>query len=460
MGILSSALVLSSAARAGTVYVSPGDSLQYLVNQYPAGTTFQLSAGVYRFQSVVPKSYDQFIGEAGVVLSGAARLTSFSQSGSYWVAKVSVSPKTADPSMCDSAHPGCTLREDLFFDSVPRRRVLSLSQVGAGRWYLDYNTGNVYMGDNPSGHVVEISLTRSAFSGSATGVVISLLTIEKYASGMDEGAIHGRKGTGTPSQHWTVKWNDIRLNHGMGLRIGDYMWVHHNKIYKNGQLGMGGTGKSVVVQSNEVWLNNLAGFAWNRAGGTKFVKCYNLKVQYNYVHHNNGPGLWTDIENDYVLYEHNHTTRNVIAGIFHEISYHATIRYNYIESDGADPRGSNLWWGAGILINTSSNVAVYGNTVKDCLNGIGGVQAYRGTGSNGLPYLLQNLSVHDNSIAQVTGTAAGIVRSWPLDNTVYSDWNNHFQNNTFNLTYSGYKYFYWLAEYWTLSQWDTYASLH
>ena len=153
-----------------------------------------------------------------------------------------------------------------------------------------------------------------------------------------------------------------------------------------------------------------AGFAWNRAGGSKFVKCYNLKVQYNYVHDNNGPGLWTDIENDYVLYERNHTARNIIAGIFHEISYHATIRYNYIEDDAADPRGASIWWGAGILINTSSNVAVYGNTVKNCLNGIGGVQAYRGTGSNGLPYLLQNVSVHENAVTQVSGTAAGIVR--------------------------------------------------
>ena len=444
---------------ASEVPVYPSQNLESMVNNYPAGTTFLIKAGVHRMQYAVPKNYDSFIGESGAVLDGAEHLTSFSQSGSHWESHVQVSWKPADPSVCDSAHPACDLPEDLFFDNVPRTRVLSLSQVGPGKWYLDYSTGNVYMGDDPYGHNVEISVRRYAFSGSATGVTISQLTIEKYASPKDAGAVHGEAGTGPLSQRWTVKWNDIRLNHGMGLRIGDYMWVYHNHIYDNGQLGMGGTGKNVSVQNNEIYYNNYAGYQYNTAGGSKFCRCYNLKIQYNNVHNNHGPGLWTDIDNDYVLLEHNTTAHNVVAGIFIEISYNETVRYNYIANDGSDPRGSSIWWGAGILVNSSPNVQIYGNTVKDCMNGIGAIQTARSSGAYG-PYLVKNLSVHGNAITQATGTAEGIVKASNYDNSVYTSWNNHFKDETYSLAYGGHKYFYWLGEYWTLTQWDTYAFEH
>ena len=448
-----------SVLRASQIPVYPWQNLASMVSSYPAGTAFLIKAGVHRMQSAIPKNYDSFAGESGAVLDGAEHLTSFDQSGSYWVAHVQASWKPSNPNVCDTAHPACELPEDLFFDNVPRTRVLSLSQVGPGKWYLDYNTGDVYMGDNPAGHNVEISLLRYAFSGSATGVTISQLVIEKYASPRDVGAVNGEAGTGPLSQHWTVKWSDIRLNHGMGLRIGDYMWVYQNHIYDNGQLGMGGTGKNVVVQNNEIYYNNYAGYAYMVAGGTKFVRCYNLKIQYNNVHNNHGPGLWTDIDNDYVLMEHNTTSYNLIAGIFVEISYHETVRYNYISNDAYDPRGSSIWWGAGILVNSSPDVSIYGNTVKYCMNGIGGIQANRGTGAYG-PYLIQNLSVHGNTIYQVNGTAEGIVKDSNYDNSVYTSWNNHFQNDVYNLSYPTHNYFYWLGAYHTLAWWDNYVSLH
>src|SRR5579864_4419948 len=77
-------LAVSKLAAQQTVAVNPGQNLQALVNQYPTGTTFSLAPGIHRLQSVVPKSYDSFIGQTGAILSGAALLTSFNQTGSYW----------------------------------------------------------------------------------------------------------------------------------------------------------------------------------------------------------------------------------------------------------------------------------------------------------------------------------------------------------------------------------------
>jgi len=55
---------------AGGVVLAPGQDIQAAVSAHPAGTTFRLTAGVYRNQRVVPKSGDTFVGDPGAVLDG------------------------------------------------------------------------------------------------------------------------------------------------------------------------------------------------------------------------------------------------------------------------------------------------------------------------------------------------------------------------------------------------------
>ena len=149
------------------------------------------------------------------------------------------------------------------------------------------------------------------------------------------------------------------------------------------------------------------------------------------------------------------------SGIHWEISYHAVIRNNLIEDEGYSPDGTSFWYGGGILVSNSSDVEVYGNTVKDCVNGIGGTETDRGVDSKtGVPYNLKNLYVHNNTITQQTGFAAGIVRADAFDDSVYTSWGNHFKDNTYNLSDSTYPYFYWLLQKWTYAQWQMYASEH
>ena len=111
------------------------------------------------------------------------------------------------------------------------------------------------------------------------------------------------------------------------------------------------------------------------------------------------------------------------------------------------------------LVLNSSAVEVYGNTVTDCTNGIGGTQADRGTDARtGLPYNLKNLYVHNNTIPQQTGFAGGIAKSSTFDDSVCTSWGNHFQNNSYSLSDTRYPYFYWLDQKWTHAQWQMYAS--
>ena len=439
------------------VNVNPGDDLQSLVSQYAPGSTFFLAPGLYRQQSIVPKDGNTFTGQPGTILSGAVLLSSFTQSGAYWVADVQATPAASYPGFCNPAHPNCLFPEDLFFDDVPKTRASNLSALGTGQWYLDYTAGKAYMADNPVGHKVEISLTPHAFTGPAHGVTFSNLVVEKYASVANDAAIYGWDGA-----DWTLTACEVRYNHALGIRTGNGMTLKQCYAHHNGQFGFGGQGDSVLLDHCRIAFNNYAGYNyyWG-GGGAKFTEAQHLTIQYCNSHDNFGPGLETDAGCRYVLYDHNTTSNNIEVGILHETGYDATISNNSLTNDGFNADGTNPWWGSGIYVNTSSNVEVENNTLVNCMNGITGRLDDRGNGANGQPYTLQNLSVHDNTITQTTGMACALVKGPSFDNSVYTSYNNHFQNNTFNLADPAtYDYFYWLGQPWTLAQWNQYSSLH
>jgi len=449
-------------ASAGNVTVRPGQNIQSLVDHHPPGTTFTILPGLYRLQSVQPKDGDSFIGESNATLSGATLLSNFTRKGHYWLADVATKSESSYRGVCDEEHPACMYPQDLFVNDVPLQRVKSISDVGEGKWYLDYGAGKVYLSENPSNMKVEISLAKHAFYGSAKNVTIRGLTIEKYADVAGAGAIQGESKGGDLSQGWIVRNNVIRLNHGMGIRLGNQMQVLDNKIINNGQMGLGGSGTDILVAGNDIAYNNYAGYKYGwEAGGTKFTFTKGLVVRNNFVHNNNGPGLWTDIENHNTLYENNRTTGNKEAGILEEISYHAVIRGNTVEKDGFASDGRTApWYGGGIVITASQNVDVYNNTVTNCMNGIVGLQANRNNSRTGQPFFLRNLDVHNNVITQNSGIAAGIVASPIVGDQVFKSWNNRFSSNTFHLASIDGKYFDWMGGRKTLAGWRRVFGTH
>ena len=50
----------------------------------------------------------------------------------------------------------------------------------------------IYFADDPSGHKVEVTVAAFAFESASPDVLIRNLTVEKYASVAENGAIHGR----------------------------------------------------------------------------------------------------------------------------------------------------------------------------------------------------------------------------------------------------------------------------
>lgn len=449
LGTLSASCADTPTAPPDAVLIHPGDDMQTAVNSHPPGTIFYVKAGVHRLQQVTPRSGNTFLGERGAILSGAALLTAFSREGAYWV----VSGQTQEghvAGVCIAERPRCGHPEDLFIDDVPLIHASTLADVGLGKWFFDYSADRIYLADDPAGHKVETSVATYSFGGAIRDVTISGLVIEKYANPAQRGAIDG-----STSASWVVRDNDVRLNHGIGIRTGDGMTVSGNRVHHQGQLGIGGGGTDVVVENNEIAYNNTAGFSssWE-AGGTKFAYTTRLIVRGNHAHDNNGAGLWTDINNINTLYENNTVRDNGGAGIFHEISYAAMIRNNVVVHNGWASANYATWpEGSGILVNSSSDVEVVGNTLADNANGVAAIQSARGDGLHG-PYVVQNLYVHDNTITQRTGVT-GVVQTVG-DDAVFAQRNNRFERNTYHLG-SNSTPFVWLDRPRTAAEWRAYG---
>lgn len=420
-----------------TITIEPGTEIQPLIDASPPGTRYLIKPGIHRLQAIQPKDGDIFEGAPGAILNGARVLGRFQHQGLLWVASlVSTLPIPVRQSSvpCLSRSTVCWYPQDLFLNNVLLRRVESLDEVRSGRWYLNDQVQKIYMADNPIGHTIELSTIPVAFSDSSKAVIIRGLIVEKYANPAQHGAIHD---TG---RGWVIENNEVRFNHGVGLFINTHAFIRGNNIHHNGQLGIGGAGSEMLLEDNQVAYNNTSEFDYmgpaGEAGGIKVVKSTDLVIRNNFVHHNNGPGIWLDTDNIRWKVECNRLSDNREAGILIETSYVGIIRFNILENEGynVDPLKTSLWWRAGIMIQSSSDTEAYENTLIHCGNGIGVISIERGSGAWGA-HTAKNVYVHDNSIIQTAEISAGLVADIDTDHIhAYSSWNNRFSANRYMLS--------------------------
>ncbi len=255
-------------------------------------------------------------------------------------------------------------------------------------------------------------------------VVIRGLIVQNYAPPTQLAALGGLRGVG-----WNIEFNEVRESSAAAIQVGDRSVIRQNYIHHNRQIGLTAQGSNVLIEGNEIAYNNYLDefdVAWE-AGGTKFVKTTNLIVRNNYVHHNTGAGLWTDIDNTGTLYEDNVVFDNSGPGIIHEISYSAIIRNNRIE------RNAHGFYRGGILIANSSDVEVYGNTLIGNDGGIILIHDDRGSGSQGT-YHTRNITVTDNYSAY-TVKATGLYKNASGDTS-----NIEFDRNTYNASGEAFRF--------------------
>ncbi|HEY9857839.1 MAG TPA: right-handed parallel beta-helix repeat-containing protein [Stenomitos sp.] len=428
------------------VDVRDGALNQALLDAYPEGTRFLLEAGTYRLSSpLAPRARQQILGMPGAVISGSKLLSGWKQEGNRWYVEGQTQRLAGSSGEVVGGNPMAGKSEDVFYDDKPLQQVDSLVGLTKGKFYFDYANSRIYLADQPTGHKVETTVMAQAIKGGGAGVVLQNLVVEKFGNAAQVPAITNDSRTG-----WLVENCEIRFNHGWGLQIGDGGTVRGCNIHHQGQLGIGGGGANVLVENNEIAYNNSEGFnSFWEAGGSKWVYANGLTVRKNWVHHNYGPGLWTDIENRNVVYEDNLVEANDRMGIVHEISGNAIIRRNTVRGNGVH---FATWEpdGAGIVVSNSSGVEVVDNTVEDNVAGIVIVHATdrnRDTRDN---------YVHGNTIQMRKGYS-GLVLAGPPSSAadaVFTSNHNRFADNRYYLPFLAEARWSWRGGMRSFDQWQ------
>ncbi len=418
--------------------VRPGDDLQAVLDRQGEGAAFCFSAGTYRLTAPLrPRAGQQLVAEPGAVLDGAQVVDGWRRGGDAWSAQGHLPADPRAHGECVAGYDGCRHAEAVFRDGRQLWRVDSRDEVAPGRFYEDYGSNTIWIADDPDGHVVEVARAEGAVTGEVPEVLVEGFAIQKFANPAQQGAVQAA------GRDWRIRRNDVRLNHGHGVNAYGGQVVG-NHLHHNGQLGLGGSGGGQLVAGNEIDHNNTAGFSalWE-AGGAKWGISEHLTVRDNSVHHNRGPGLWTDINCLHVLYERNTVYANASHGIFHEISYDAVIRDNRVTDNGrTDPLPG--WGGAGIRVAASPNVEIYRNVLAGNENAIILLQQVRDDWPSPIGrHELHDVDVHDNDVT-ISRNLTGMVNDTG-DDAVY-DRNNRFRGNTYRLASPGGRFFTWRGE--------------
>jgi len=445
--------ILPSTPPADAVILQPGDDAATKVNEAPAHTTFYFNAGTFRLVSITPKDGDIFIGASGAVLSGAKLIASFGRSGSYYTADRQKQNGNG-PGFCDPEHPECTHTSDLFIDNVPLTQVNALSLVTSGKFYFDHTNYTIYLADDPSGHTVETSSIPAAFNGSARGVRIQNLVVEKYASPAQQGAINCQ------GSAWLLDHLEVTLNHGYGARLTAGSVIQYSYVHDNGEMGIGGGGTSgLVAQYNQLSGNNYAGYNCDwECGGAKWGAVSHSIFRSNFVTANlgkNAVGLWCDVGCSDITFGNNLVTNNPGAGILYEISCFGAFTNNISTGNGFGSAG--WYWGGGIQISASHDVVITGSTLIDNFNGITGVNQNRGAQSPCGDTIISNMRVENNSTTTSarSNSAAALVTDAGFDEIFSAANNNHYENNTYRLNPRTKTWFAWKGESDTVDQWKS-----
>ena len=383
-------------------------------------------------QSLRPNAGDSFTGQAGAILNGSQVLTNWVKNGSYWTSAGAPALNTpyGDPSLfCMDPTTGCVYPQDLYLNNAPLVHKLALP-ITSGQWYFDYPNDVIYMANNPAGQTVELGVAQLAFRGPLNNVTIQNLIVEKYATGLINGAIT------TSGSGWTIKSNEVRLNHAAGIKPANGNdngeQILSNNVHDNGQEGISvGGGTGTLVEYNTISRNNYLNLADGfESGGGKIAATTNARVINNTYVNNNGNGLWGDDGATGTVFSGNTISGSRLSGIRYEISHYGTITNNTLTNNDQYQGSGTCNAGVEIFLASADHTSVSGNTITSNCAGVMLTQ----DGRNSVVY---------NSVTHNTITYPGSVsipyRIGAMDSmtpmTMFdANSNNYFDYNTYHFS--------------------------
>ena len=184
----------------------------------------------------------------------------------------------------------------------------------------------------------DYAFTASGTESSPANATIEYLTVQYFTAGGGEAVVGQGNHNG-----WTVQDNYIENNpDGAGILIESNDLVQNNCLQFNGEYGFNGGGAApadnATLTANDIYdNNNLHAFDFPTSpsnnqcgcsGGGKWWNSVNDTTTNNYIHDNQGVGVWVDTDNAGQLISGNYISNSWDEGIIYEISYNAQITDN------------------------------------------------------------------------------------------------------------------------------------
>jgi len=262
-------------------------------------------------------------------------------------------PPDTDPAALDPSYPMAERPDLVFIDGRPLAQVAARDEVGPDAFYVDDAGDRLYIGSDPSGHVVEAAARRCALNlEGGTGMTIRGLGFRDYANsyGPGEPAAVRISTSGVTVEDCTMAYN---AQGGLVIFGADAI-VRHNTLVYNGKSGGGGyRSDRLLFERNAVAYNNTEHFTpyWD-AAGVKVATVTSSLVQDNLFEHNAANGFWCDISCYDNTYVRNTWRENALAGLQYEISAQALVASNLFVGNAI-----GMWVG-----NGSEEVRVVNNS--------------------------------------------------------------------------------------------------
>lgn len=345
------------------------------------GDSIVVHKGMYRERVQLPKgqlnspiSIEVAVDENGkyeeVVITGADVISDWEryEDGNIWLHKPWEHVWIGwNENMSHGAPPPVGRSEQVIVDGKLLTPVLSIDEMKPGTFFADPKDNKaLYIrlenDDSPDKHIVEASVRDILISlpdyTHARGLIF------RYAANRAQQGAVDISGKRALMEDCIVEWTN-----GSGIRIrGENSILRRTISRYNGQMGMGGGGRNVLIEECSFENNNVKGFpaVWE-AGGFKIAKSWGVKIERCKAVGNHGPGMWFDIDNFAGEIRQCYLADNDNSGIFIEISGDFLITDNLCVNNG-NVKGD--WAGAGICIGESRDCYIAFNTCVDNQYGI------------------------------------------------------------------------------------------
>ena len=462
---------------ANAIFVSPGGvdsgtrgtkdaplrTLTYAVrSKAVAGDTIVMRAGTYREAvGTISKALTiQAYPNEEVWLDGSDEVTGWVAEGSLWrkdgwvaanamCPKNSPQPNVANPDASEnyscytaggegsqvlvtSENPASFLPDMFFVNGVQLKQVMARAEVKAGTFYVNRDTNQVFIGDNPSGKLVEGSTRQQAiqyYQSAVAGSKLRGIGVRRFASKIvftsKPGEIevsNGAKGIEFDNMVFTQSAGSGLFLTGSSSDKSTGLVVKNSLFATNGTSGLSGNyTDGTNIENNIFYNNNTEKAQWEGTygsyAGAKFARLSNATVKNNLFQDNYGTGFWCDLACQSVAITGNMSRGNLVNGIYYEISLGGILASNVTYNNGR----------AGLKAS-GQQIKIYNNTSYN--NGVENIFSYDDPDASRIASA--NIEIKNNITASGPRTTANspLLRLWmsrtnigqtvtALDNNLY-----------------------------------------